>query len=882
MDSRLGHRAGPSHNLPARLSSFVGREREIAEVVRLLAGARLVTLVGAPGVGKTRLALRVAGNLTAEFVDGVWLVELAALAEPALVPQAMATTLGVREQPGRPLATTLAEALSQRALLLVLDNCEHLVAACATLVEDLLHACPDLRVLVTSREALRVEGEVTWRVPSLSMPDSEQGRYGGPEVLSELAGYEAVRLFVDRAQAARSTFALSRASAGAVAQLCRRLDGIPLAIELAAARVRGLSVEQVAARLDDRFALLTGGSRTALPRHQTLRAAVDWSYDLLADPERALLRRLAVFAGGWTLEAAEAVCAFAAGDGGRGMGDGDELPSPSPPEVLDLLLQLVDKSLVQVDAAGGAEPRYRMLEMIWQYGLEQLRAAGEEAAIRRRHLEWCLALAEEIEVWGADGATWIERLAVEHDNVRAALSWSLADTTRESAEAGLRLAVAAQNFWFVRDYLIEGRQWMEQVLAAEQERGRDGDRADSSTGGTAGEASQPVRSRDALGAHPRVAALNALASLEYQQQAYGAAVAHAKEALALARSFRDDTGAGHALVTLGTLARARGEYDRSAALLEESVALFRTVGDAFGLWRAPNQLGETLAMLGDLERARQLHEASLAVARSMDWSWRVAHVLRNVGLVAYRRDDLERGAALLEESVMRWRVVQATRGPHWALAELGHIAIARGDSERAATCFAESLVLNREAGDRRGVARCPEGLAAAQPGRGPAAGQRRAARLLGAAAALREAIGIPVSPLERPTFERAGAVARSAGEAAYVTAWAEGRALSVDQALALALEQTATLPAAPAEAPAAPLAHRSATGPDRPLTAREREVAAQVARGLTNRQIAADLVISERTVDGHVASILAKLGFSTRAQVAVWAARRGLAGPDEG
>jgi predicted ATPase len=377
------------HNLPSRLTSFVGREQEIAEVGALLEAHRLVTLVGAPGVGKTRLSLQVAAAVLDRFRDGVWLVELAPLADPALVPPAVADVLGVREQPGRPLTVTLAEQLRARHLLVLLDNCEHLIGAVAALAEMVLHSCPGLRVLATSREPLTIDGEVTRRVPSLTVPDVERLRVVGQATaaasVASLAEAEAVRLFVERAGAVASSFALTARNAAVVAQICARLDGIPLALELAAARVRALSVEQIAVRLDDRFRLLTGGSRTALPRQQTLRGAVDWSYDLLSESEQSLLRRLAVFAGGFTLEAAEHV-----GSGQSEAGGGD-----SSAGLLDLLTALVDKSLVQVEGGADGERRYRLLETFRQYGLKKLAEHGDLAATRCHHRDYFLAFAEE-------------------------------------------------------------------------------------------------------------------------------------------------------------------------------------------------------------------------------------------------------------------------------------------------------------------------------------------------------------------------------------------------------------------------------------------------------------------------------------------------------
>jgi predicted ATPase/class 3 adenylate cyclase len=431
----------PHHNLPIQLTRFVGRERELAAVQQLLLAERLVTLTGAGGVGKTRLALRLAAELLDGFADGVWLADLAPLADPMLVPQAVASALAVREQPERPLVQTLQDVLRPKHLLLLLDNCEHLVAACAALAEALLRACPELRILATSREALGIAGEATWRVPPLASPDPER-----LPSLESLVQYEAVRLLLDRAELAAPSFTITQQNAAAVAQVCQQLDGVPLALELAAARIKVLSVEQLAARLSDRFRLLTGGSRSALPRQQTLRALVDWSYDLLTEPEQVLFRRLAVFAGGCTLDAAEGVCA----------GDGIE-----PGEVLEHLARLVDKSLVIADPSPASELRYRLPETIRQYSAEKLGEAGEGATLRGRHRDWWLALAERTGPGALDPQrlAWLER---EYDNLRAALRWSI---DSGQAEPGLRLAAGLCDFWYARGYFSEGCAWLAELLA---------------------------------------------------------------------------------------------------------------------------------------------------------------------------------------------------------------------------------------------------------------------------------------------------------------------------------------------------------------------------------------------------------------------------------
>jgi predicted ATPase len=430
------------HNLPSELSSFVGREKELSEVKRLLADTRLLTLTGSGGCGKTRLALAAATDLLEEFEEGVWMVELAPLADPALVPQAVASTLGVREQPGRSPTETLSDYLSSKQVLLVLDNCEHLIEACAVLAEALLHSCPELRILATSREALGITGEVAWLVPSLSLPDLRHL----PEIES-LPRYESARLFVERTTAVKPTFALTERNATAVAQVCYRLDGIPLAIELAAARAKVLSVEQISERLDDCFRLLAAGSRTAMPRHRTLHATMDWSHDLLPDEEQTLFRRLSVFAGGFTLEAAESVCA------------GKDLQRD---EVLELLSHLVDKSLVVAWERDG-EVRYRLLEMVRQYGREKLDESGEEAEVRRRHAAFFLGLAERVEpeLQGPGQVERLDELERENGNLRVVMSWALS-----KGEAGIagRLGWVLWRYWFLHGHQGEGRRWMEVLL----------------------------------------------------------------------------------------------------------------------------------------------------------------------------------------------------------------------------------------------------------------------------------------------------------------------------------------------------------------------------------------------------------------------------------
>jgi non-specific serine/threonine protein kinase len=445
------------NNLPVQPTSFVGRTTEMAELKQLLPATHLLTLTGVGGTGKTRLALEVGAHLcvrptgadtqVSPYPDGVWFIELAPLADPALVLQTIATVLGVREEQGRPLSATLIDWLRERELLLLLDNCEHLIVACAQFADSVLHSAPDVRLLATSREALGIAGEQTFQVPSLQLPTPQLPT-------SELAQLESVRLFVDRAHAVKSDFVLSDTNAPVVAQICQRLDGIPLALELAAARVKALSVEQIALRLDDRFRLLTGGSRTSLPRQQTLRAAIDWSYNLLSGPERVLLQRLSVFVGGWTLEAAEFVCVANVGAIHPLKGD---FESP----LLDTLAHLVDKSLVVAETHEGAA-RYRLLETVRQYAREKLLDAGESEQVRERQLTYFVRLAEQAEPMlnTAQRAKWIVRLETEHDNLRAVLEWACG----YDLESARWLVGLLRRFWVFSNYSYEGHAWLVRVL----------------------------------------------------------------------------------------------------------------------------------------------------------------------------------------------------------------------------------------------------------------------------------------------------------------------------------------------------------------------------------------------------------------------------------
>jgi predicted ATPase/DNA-binding SARP family transcriptional activator/DNA-binding CsgD family transcriptional regulator len=606
------------NNLPAPLTSFVGREEASLEVKRLLSMTRLLALTGAGGSGKTRLALEVARDLSPAYPEGAWLVELAPLSDPDLVAQAVAQALGVREQPGRPLTDTLIDHLrAKEELLLVVDNCEHLVDAAAHLAAALLESCPMLRILATSREPLGVPGEVVWAVPHLSVPDGDR-----KPTIEGLMRAEAVRLFLDRARSRLPGFGLTEGNAGAVGRVCRKLEGIPLAIELAAGRMGALAVEQVAQRLEDSLNVLTGGSRTAESRQQTLRATLDWSHGLLSESERTLFGRLSVFAGGWTLEAAEEVCS------GEGIGRGD---------VLDVLSRLVDKSLVVAEAGREVALRYRMLEPIREYALEKLGEGGATQRIRDRHVQCYLALAGGAGVEEADAtelrrgrpAAWFGRMEDERDNFRAALSWSLdseEETDGRRARLGLRLAVLLWWFWHTGDHQSEGRRYLERAASRTS--------ADSTT------------------TRLRARALSGASWIALYQADYEASKAFAEECLVLYRRVGDEEGIASGLTDLGYSALL-GQRD--------DIPLPAVIGELMELKpkiKSPNTIAYVLILEGivaasraDWERAVTLHEEALELFREIgDWQGTLA-CLGHLGLLALVQGDFERALRLQRESL---------------------------------------------------------------------------------------------------------------------------------------------------------------------------------------------------------------------------------------
>ena len=644
----LASLAAMRHNLPVQVSAFIGRQKEIAAVGQLMNENRLVMLTGTGGCGKTRIALRIASDLVDSFRDGVWLVELATVSDERLVPEAVAETLGVREEVGRPLTATLVQDLMSRELLIVLDNCEHLVRSCAELVSTILHACPDITLLATSRQPLGIAGEAVFRVPSLPVPPVDP-----LPTVEEVRRHESVALFVERALRHGPAFELNDSNARDVAEISRRLDGIPLAIELAASRVNVITPAQILERLDDRFRILTSATG-ALARHQTLRTAVDWSYDLLSLEERELFDRLSVFVGGFTIEAAENL-------GTRG-------GAPSW-EVLDRLAGLVDKSLIVAEVREGMA-RYHMLETIRAYAVEKLESSGEGAGARRALLEWCLGFVEGAEpaLTGPDQVLWYDRIDAEHPNVRLALAWGI--ERPEASEATVRLCGALWRFWLERGHVGEGRVWLDRALAR------------------AVGLAPPVRAK----------ALRAAGALAMWQSDLAAARAHHEESVQISRSMDDELGLAASLSHLGIVAWRTGDTVSARRLLEESLRIRIAFGDRAGESTSLGNLGLVAQAEGDYEEARTLLEQSLAIDRELGDKLGIAGSLSYLGELERAAGNLDRAEALHRDGLARQRELRQREVLPMALEGMAGLGAARGLFSRAALLFGAAESLRRAVG----------------------------------------------------------------------------------------------------------------------------------------------------------------------------------------
>jgi non-specific serine/threonine protein kinase len=795
------------HNLPEDPTSLIGRDRDQAELSALLLEHRVISLVGVGGVGKTRLAVRVATAALRDFADGVWLVELGSLTDSSLIPATLAAAVGVPLQGDRAPVDSLVAALGSRQVLLVLDNCEHLVQACAELVDRLVQSCPRLHVLVTSREPLRVMGELTRPVAPLATPDETAAP------IERLAEIDAVRLLVERARAARPDFALTPANAVAVAQICCRLDGLPLALELAAARLNVLSPEQLAPRLDDRFHLLVGGSRTAPARQQTLEATVAWSYDLLAPDDRRLFDRLSVFAGGFSLAAAEAVCAL------------------EPTSVLDGLGRLVDQSLVVAGPSEAGERRFGLLETLRAFGRERLGARGEEPLIRRRLADYVSRRADEAgaALRGSEQAYWLRWAEREHDTVRSALAWSV-----ESGEADIALGIAGALWWswLLHGRWIEAEEWLDRALT------------------------MPGAERQGA---LRAGALHGASATAALRGKYATAQARLDDCRAIAADLGDEELIldGHSAQAL--LLQLRGEIEAAQTHVEAMVDLARRLGRPWYEARAAEFRASSALRRGDLSTAAaQLGEA-VRLARAAGDLWNLAMLLSHLGDVERMRGTHPRAAPLYEESIRLFETLGLRQDPS-RVHNLGYVALAEGQTTRAEARFLEALVAFRRVGDPRGVAECVIGLGCVR------AAERRpaeAARLFGAGEAALEALGSTIWSSNRADYQRWARIARGAlGAEAWTSARATGSLLGV----AAMLDQAAGPPVT---------GGKRASVLD--LTRREREVAQLAAQGLSNRRIAEALVIAEKTAANHLQNALDKLHVHSRSQLAARAVELGLA-----
>ena len=744
-------------HLPRPLSGLVGRKQELEEITAHLLRTRLLTLTGVGGVGKTRLAIATAERTLPDSPEGVWFVDLAPLVEARFVEIAVATKMGLREDPKRPLIETLTDYLAPRRLLLVLDNCEHLLPGCAQFVNRLLQGCPHLRILATSRQTLGVRGEIAWRVPSLSLPPANGGGATHerlPPLTLSLLESDAARLFLERAMEASPVFALTDRNAGAVAQICRRLDGIPLAIELAAVRVKVLSVEQIARRLDRAFTLLTGGSASELPRHQTLRAMVDGSYALLSKTERALLNRLSVFAGGWTLEAAETVCA----------GNGIE-----EEQVLELLSGLADKSLVVVEKETDGAVRFRLLDTLRQYGEEKLQEAAGTERVRQKHSDYFLALSEEArpELVGPRQGVWLERLDIEHDNLRAALTYS---EQRDGLRA-LHFAASLQRFWEIRSYIREGLARFTALL------------------------NRPDAQVPTL---ERAGALNGAGVLAFVQSDFAAADTYHQESLAIFRNLGNEAGIAASLGNLVNVVSRQGNYPLAFAFQEEALSLVRKQGNREREAAALNGLGLLNMEQGDFERAHVLFEESLAISRFLGNSQMIALTLTNLGITHVQRVEWKN--AVVEEETYRKAMdcyqealeIQRTLGEQTGIARtlsnIGNLALSTGDYGVARPASMDCLTLYHRLNNRHGVAYSIKllGIMALQQNQ-----WKRAAILFGVEHALRQAIGAPYTERQQAQREQMLEELRAGyGTEALKADSCIGERLPLEQSIAYALSES--------------------------------------------------------------------------------------------
>jgi predicted ATPase/class 3 adenylate cyclase len=743
------------NNLPLPLTSFIGREHELAAARRLLSTTRLMTLTGSGGIGKTRLALQLAAEVIDEYEDGVWQVELAPFSDPSLIPRAVANVLELREAHGRTLTDIIVEYLETKKLLLLLDNTEHMLPAVTALANALLRRCPDVKLLITSREVLGVAGEQTYRVPSLLLPDP-----ASLPPIEEFAQYEAVRLFSERARAVAQAFSVSDRNAAALAQICYRLNGIPLAIELAAARIKALPVEQIATRLDDQFRLLTGGNRMALPRQQTLRALIDWSYDLLNSEEQTLLQRLSVFSGGWTLEAAEEVTTGKrearrepqSGLGLPGKDNSSAIPTLPAEDVLDLLVSLTDKSLVLFEDEGGVG-RYRLLETVRQYARARLTDSGEIATLHAWHSSYFLKMVEEAgpKLRGSQQLVWLRRIDTEYDNLRAALEWSRAE--QGNPIEGVRLAAALGQYWVVRGYFTEGRVWMERAWSVPD---------------------APLISQ--------AMALATCGLIAYWQGDPVRAAELADRALDVARKAQHDWTLGYALAVDGFMHRQH-EPDRTRTCLDEARAIAERIGDAWLMGEVLSTLGVTEVHHHNVALGKRYFEAGLPYAQAAGDRWLLGELLYHLGMAATDARDDAAMRVLFTQSLAIFRELGDKRGAAMQLHALGSVVCRQGELDHARALFTESLALRRKLSNQEGIAASLDGFAfLAMTESDP----ERAVTLLGSANAIRTTLNYRMLPLYQEDYDQCLEQAQATLSAeTFAHLWAIGQSLPLEEAIRL-------------------------------------------------------------------------------------------------
>jgi predicted ATPase/DNA-binding CsgD family transcriptional regulator len=851
------------NNLPVQLTSLIGREHEIAAVCALLREprVRLLTLTGTGGVGKTRLGLQVVTGIATDFVDGVCFISLAPINDSELVMPTIAQALGLDESSDQPCLERLVSHLCEKSLLLFLDNFEQVINAAPVLVE-LLENCPSLKILVTSREMLRVRGEQVFPVPPLALPTLSSVSELEPEKMSQ---YAAVALFLQQVRLVQPDFQITSANARTIAAICTQLDGLPLAIELAAARLNLLSPQALLARLVDRLAILTQGPRDVPTRQQTLRNTLQWSYDLLDAREQRLFRWLAVFVGGCVLEAAEVVC--------RGTGE-------TGINVLEGVSSLLDKNLLQRQGTQeNKEPRLMMLETIREYGLERLAISGELESARQAHAKYYLRLAEEVDLkpGSPKQREGLARLEREHDNLRAAMRWTLErggieHDVEDRSERALRFGIALRSFWITHGHWHEARTFLEQALSAsagtetatrakalvaaaslavyqiDYERGetlcREGLALCRKYGDTAGVAFS----------------LHLLGTLAWQRGNFAPARALMEESLALYREIDDKNGIAFSLSDLAAMATPQGEYARAQVLVEESIAIDRESGNLRHIAISLTTLALTLFVSqGDHDRVHPLLEESLAISRELDDKALTARSLSHSALVALHQGNVDTARSLAQESAALHGETGDRWGSSWVLAILARIEATRGNHAAALAVYEEGITLAWKVGSKLNIALCLEGIASEWVVQGEPA---QAARLWGAVETLRESIGAPIWPAERAAYERSVAAAREQiGEPAFTALWAEGRAMSLERLLVDRQPLSLLLPAH--ASPAFPPSKKTLL-PHAGLTAREIGVLRLLAQGLTSAEIAQRLVIALVTVNSHVRSIYNKLGVTSR------------------